>query len=200
MAKEDDAHARSGRKPGRRPHGVDNRATILNAARTLFGSAGYDATTIRAVAAKAQVDPALVMQFYGNKEGLFQAVLSGLTQELVKLLKAAKEHGVPDAEFFARAYLSIWESPETGDGMRTLVRAAIGSQRATELLRQFIIGPESALRIPTGAIAVAGAQLLGIAIARYVIEMPPLVAMNFDELVEAIAPSIQLQVDRQQHG
>ena len=48
-------------------------ATILEAARELFAEAGFERATIRAVAARAGVDPALVMQYYGNKEGLFAA-------------------------------------------------------------------------------------------------------------------------------
>ncbi|WP_327712158.1 TetR family transcriptional regulator [Streptomyces sp. NBC_00464] len=50
-------------------------ARILDSARGLFAAKGFDRTTIRAVAASAGVDPALVMQYFGSKRGLFtQAV------------------------------------------------------------------------------------------------------------------------------
>jgi AcrR family transcriptional regulator len=49
------------------------RATILAAAREQFAASGYHAATIRGIAAAAQIDPALVMRYYGNKEGLFAA-------------------------------------------------------------------------------------------------------------------------------
>ncbi|MFC7104357.1 TetR family transcriptional regulator [Nonomuraea rubra] len=45
---------------------------ILDAARSLFAELGYERTTIRAVAKAAGVDPALVMQYFGNKQRLFQ--------------------------------------------------------------------------------------------------------------------------------
>ncbi|MGW0672870.1 TetR/AcrR family transcriptional regulator [Streptomyces sp. NPDC002746] len=50
-------------------------ARILDRAREQFATKGFDRTTIRAVAASADVDPALVMQYFGSKRGLFaQAV------------------------------------------------------------------------------------------------------------------------------
>ncbi|MFE7399047.1 TetR/AcrR family transcriptional regulator [Streptomyces sp. NPDC057557] len=50
-------------------------ARILDSARELFAERGFDRTTIRAVAAAAGVDPALVMQYFGAKRELFtQAV------------------------------------------------------------------------------------------------------------------------------
>ncbi|MFE6974736.1 TetR/AcrR family transcriptional regulator [Streptomyces sp. NPDC057682] len=46
-------------------------ARILACARELFAAKGFDRTTIRAVAASAGVDPALVMQYFGSKRELF---------------------------------------------------------------------------------------------------------------------------------
>lgn len=45
---------------------------ILAEARALFAERGFDRTTIRAVAAEAGVDPALVMQHFGSKQELFR--------------------------------------------------------------------------------------------------------------------------------
>ncbi|MEV4803043.1 TetR family transcriptional regulator [Nonomuraea sp. NPDC049421] len=47
-------------------------ARILDAARSLFADMGYERATIRAVAKAAGVDPALVMQYFGSKQELFQ--------------------------------------------------------------------------------------------------------------------------------
>src|SRR5688500_3038952 len=49
------------------------RAAILAAARSRFGTNGFDQTTIRAVAQAAGVDPALVIRYFGTKAGLFAA-------------------------------------------------------------------------------------------------------------------------------
>src|SRR5258708_24847137 len=51
------------------------KAVILAAARERFGSAGFQAATIRAIAADARVDPAMVMRYYGNKDKLFAAAV-----------------------------------------------------------------------------------------------------------------------------
>ena len=61
--------------PGRRPGRVSSRGVVLDAARARFARYGYDATTIRGVAADAGVTPGLVMQFYGTKERLFAAAI-----------------------------------------------------------------------------------------------------------------------------
>lgn len=48
---------------------------ILAQARALFGARGFERTTIRAVAEAAEVDPALVMQYFGSKQALFTAAV-----------------------------------------------------------------------------------------------------------------------------
>ncbi|MFG2630486.1 TetR family transcriptional regulator [Streptomyces sp. NPDC048473] len=50
-------------------------ARILDCARELFAERGFDRATIRAVAAAAGVDPALVMQYFGSKRELFTQAL-----------------------------------------------------------------------------------------------------------------------------
>ena len=49
------------------------RAAILAAARERFAADGYERATIRAIAADAAIDPAMVMRYFGNKEKLFAA-------------------------------------------------------------------------------------------------------------------------------
>ena len=60
---------------GRRPGAPDTRATIRDAARTSFAEKGFAGTTIRAVAAAAGVDAALVHHYFGTKDDLFMAAL-----------------------------------------------------------------------------------------------------------------------------
>ena len=52
-------------------------ACILQEARRLFAEEGFDRATIRAVAKRTGVDPALVMQYFGSKEELFAAAMEG---------------------------------------------------------------------------------------------------------------------------
>ncbi|MFC7639949.1 helix-turn-helix domain-containing protein [Streptosporangium lutulentum] len=51
---------------------------ILEAARALFAERGFERTTIRAVAASAGVDPALVMQYFESKQELFSRAVQAL--------------------------------------------------------------------------------------------------------------------------
>ena len=61
-----------------RPHtgGRDTRADLVQAARALFASLGFERTTMRAVATKAGVDVALIYHHFGSKTGLLEATLA----------------------------------------------------------------------------------------------------------------------------
>ena len=97
---------------GRRPGGPDTRAAILSAARELFAASGFGGTTIRAIAAAAGVDPALVHHYFGTKDDLFVAALE-LPVDPRKVLAPVIAEG-PDgaAERMLRVFLSVWDDPE----------------------------------------------------------------------------------------
>ena len=63
------------KRPGRPPGTSDTRERILKSARNLFARNGIDKTSIRAVAADAGVDPALVHHYFGTKTQLFAAAI-----------------------------------------------------------------------------------------------------------------------------
>ena len=58
-------------KRGRRPAGSGTREAILEAARQQFGELGYRHTTLRSIGRLAEVDPRLVLHYFGSKEQLF---------------------------------------------------------------------------------------------------------------------------------
>jgi AcrR family transcriptional regulator len=163
------------------------KAAILAAARMQFGAHGFEKTTIRSVASAAGVDPALVMHYFGNKDGLFGAVsrldisppdLSGVAPEDVadKLLPMFVEVWGPDGPFLP------------------LLRAAASSQTAADALLDVFtrqVAPalaEVAIDRPTERTALIGSQLLGIAVARYIIGIPPLVNMDDKALAAWLKP------------
>lgn len=183
------------RRVGRRPGGADTRAIVLASARKLFGDVGYDAATIRAIAVDADVDPALVIQFYGNKEGLFRAVLDGLATVREQVAEAGAGPVDDRGVRLTRAYFDLWEDPVTGDCLRSLARGAIGSPRATATLQDFMGAIIDENGGPHQGYALAGGQLLGIAIARYVLAIGPVAQMPLDDLVAALAPSVQIQLE-----
>ncbi|QPK79085.1 TetR family transcriptional regulator [Corynebacterium lizhenjunii] len=121
------------KKMGRRA-GAPAREDILEAACQRFSEVGYESTTIRAVATQAGVDPALVMHYFTNKEGLFNAVVSTL-----HVLPEELAH-VRNLRDLLVMYFGLWEDPHMGPRLRAVVRSGVGSDRATGLLREFITG------------------------------------------------------------
>lgn len=74
------AARRATRRSGRR--GAATREAIHEAALELFAKLGYHATSMRAIAAAARVQPAAIYHWYPNKE----AILIGLQDEFMELL------------------------------------------------------------------------------------------------------------------
>lgn len=169
---------------------------MLAAATRLFAREGYSASTIRAIAVEAGVDSALVIQFFGSKELLFTAVLDSLKTHLPTLLSAAEQTDPSSrGRLLATTYFSLWESPETGPAAQALIRGAIGSPGATEIMQRFLETSIFAVA-PRTELATVSAMLLGLATARYVIRVGPLAAMSIEQLVDLVAPSLQLIFDR----
>src|SRR6201992_2961449 len=77
------------RPPGR-PRREDNRGRdVLAAAVELFASRGFDATSIRDIAAAAQVQPASVYYHYPSKEALLVAIVDRAAAQVAEQLRAA---------------------------------------------------------------------------------------------------------------
>jgi len=87
-----DVDLQRSRKRGRPAHGaaeerVDRREDILKASSELFFHVGYAETTLRRVAADAQVNVALIHYYFTNKQGLYLEVLTGALTETLSSLK-----------------------------------------------------------------------------------------------------------------
>ncbi|HCN84900.1 MAG TPA: hypothetical protein DIT07_14975, partial [Sphingobacteriaceae bacterium] len=54
---------------------IDRKDSILDAAEKLFSEIGFDASSTRAIAAKAGVNMAMLSYYFGSKDGLYKAVL-----------------------------------------------------------------------------------------------------------------------------
>jgi AcrR family transcriptional regulator len=186
--------ARSGRRPG----ASGTREAILVAARARFAEVGYDRATIRAIAVQAGVDPALVIHFFGSKQQLFLAAIE-LTINPAEAIPAMLEDGLDGlGERLARFYLDMWEGPETRNGVAGILRSAFSHEDAAALLRRFLgsevfgrlaaelPGDDAPLRVE-----LAGSHLIGLAIARYVVEVEPLASANPEAVIAAVGPTIQ---------
>lgn len=185
-----------GRRPGRRPGPTETRAAILRAARGLFADKGYDRASVRAIARAAEVDPALVHHFYGNKEGLFIAAMEvpfNPAQVLPQVL------GGPREEIGRRlvwTFFGLWDDPKTRPQMIAIIRSAITGDQGAAMLREFVgaalLGRVAeALQLPRLRVTAAAGQLIGVAILRYVLEIEPLHSADLEELVDLLGPTIQ---------
>jgi AcrR family transcriptional regulator len=186
------------RRTGRRPGDARSRELILGAARRSFAATGYSATTIRAVATAAGVDPALVHYFFGTKDGLFAAAM----ELALSPAQVAEEVIAGDVdrlgERLARRFLQVWDDPATGPALVGLIRGATSHQPSADLLREFV-GREILLRIaesaggpdPTLRANLCAAELMGTAVLRYVLRVEPITSTDPEVLVSWLGPTLQ---------
>jgi AcrR family transcriptional regulator len=186
------------RRSGRRSGDSGTRAAILDAAREEFATHGYQAATMRSIAAAADVDPALIRHFFGPKDALFaatvefpQAALDGITEAL-----QGDRDGL--GERVTRTYLRLWDDPATSAPLQTMFRSVVSSEQAANLLREFLTGrvlgsvvPLLGPDRPELRITLATSHLMGMALARYVLRVAPLADAGVEELVATIGPAIQ---------
>jgi AcrR family transcriptional regulator len=182
---------------GRRPGTPDTREAILRAARREFATRGYDATSLRLIAAEAEVDPALAIHYFGTKDNLFVAA-TGLPAGLPEAI--ASLAGIPVTDFpeaLVRAYLELVDSDDSRNAILALVRSAVSHERAAAMLREFL----TAQLLPVIArltrredallrASLVAAQLIGIAVLRHVIRVEPLARATPDDIAALAAPAI----------
>ncbi|MDT5400462.1 MAG: hypothetical protein QOK33_3693 [Mycobacterium sp.] len=166
------------------------KAVILTAARERFAESGYEAATIRAIAADANIDPSMVMRYFGNKDQLFAAAaefdlrfpdLSEVSPD--ELGRALVTH-----------FLTRWEED---DALVVLLRSSTTNAEAALRMKDIFAAqlmPAIAKFVPDDAPRRAGliaTQVLGMALCRFVLRLPPVVAMSSEELVEWLGPTLQ---------
>jgi AcrR family transcriptional regulator len=183
---------------GRRPGPSRTREAILAAARRQFAERGYDRTSLRAIAAEAGVDPALVTHFFGSKQALFVEVVEFPVDpaEVLPLIMAG-DRGTLGLRF-AQLIVSLLETPDARARITGIVRAASSepavAQRVRELLTREIWAPAAALLDVDDAelrINLCASQVVGLVMARYIVGAQPLASLPPDELVGLIAPTLQ---------
>jgi AcrR family transcriptional regulator len=189
----------SARPRGRRPGTTDTRAEILDAARDLFAAQGYEKASMRAIAARAKVDPSLIVHYFASKEGLLREALTLPLDPRTVLASSLAD--VPDdkvGEELVRVVLSVWERPAVQSRLLTLLRTAVSHDLAMTVLRQMlqrtVVAAVSRLvdddSAPMRAELVA-TQMAGLAMTRYLLRLPAVAEASVDELAIAIGPSVQ---------
>jgi AcrR family transcriptional regulator len=174
----------------------DTKAAILAAARTRFAAEGYRSASIRAVARDVGVDAALVVRYFGSKPALFAAA-TDVDLRIPDLTDTpAGEHG----ERLVEHVLSRWDAgtPE-GQVLLSLLRSAASDAAAAAGMRELfahqliptlrrLISDES--EVPQRA-ALVTSQILGLALARSVLELAPFDAMPPSVIAANVGATIQ---------
>jgi AcrR family transcriptional regulator len=183
---------------GRRPAGEDTRAAILDAARGEFSAKGYDASSMRGIARLAEVDPALVHHYFDGKAVLFVEAMSLPVNPsvLIETILAGPREQV--GEGLARTFFNVWDSPQGRERLVALIRSAVSNDDAARMLREFLareifgkVAVSVGVPQPQLRAGLAAAQLMGVAMMRYVIGFEPLVSASSDEIVDIVAPTLQ---------
>ena len=193
----------TGRPRGRRPAGGDTRGDIVRAARLEFAEKGYQAASLRAIARGARVDPALLHHYWDGKAGLFAETIRMPVSpaEIVRrIIDGPREQA---GERTVSSFLSVWDAPDRRPQFAALARSALTHEASARSLREFLVG-EIFGRIAAGLRAgdepspdeelragLAAAQMFGFAVMRYVVQVPAVAEATADEVVSALAPTLQ---------
>ena len=191
--------AGGGPPAGRRPGPSRTREAVLAAAREELAARGFDAVTLRRVAARAGVDPAMVTHHFGSKSGLFRAVLDVRLDPGAEI--AAVLPGPPEAlaERLLRRLLVLWDAP-AGAATLAAVRTALQDEDSTRLLRELVTGqvlrplaaalegPEDERRWRVDLVA---SQVVGLLVTRHVLRLEPLASAAHPAVVAALGPTLQ---------
>lgn len=183
-------------RPTRRfgPRSAAARRAILDAARARFAADGYEKATIRAIAAEAGVDPAMVMRYYGSKAGLFSATV-GAGEQPADLSRVPREEM---GRHVARLLLDPWEGG-TNSAEAAVLRAAPTHPEAARTIQATVAGrlvpalrgafpDDPDLETRAGLVLT---QSVGAALLRYVLRVEPLVSMDYETLVASVGAAIQ---------
>lgn len=156
------------------------------------------------MARQADVDPALVHHYFDGKPELFSAAV---IQRMVNPTRSLDDIAdVDPSEAGARivaAFLDVWDDPRAQGGFESMLRVAMTPEVGIRPFREFLVaellgrlpaidegGPRSDVRAQLIA-----SQLLGMALARYVVRLPEIEQASRDELVAWVGPTIQRYVD-----
>jgi AcrR family transcriptional regulator len=185
-----------------RPRGAtrgDTRARILEAAAAEFGERGYEAASLRSIARRADVDPALVHHYFDDKAALVAEVVA-VPLHPEQVVRAALDGPIDElGERLLRGILAAWSAPAVRTAGIAAMRSVIGQGPVARMLREFLrreIMHRLATRIGDSDDAelraeLAASQVVGVIMLRYVLAFEPLASLSDDEVVTRVAPAVQ---------
>ena len=182
---------------GRRVGASGTRQAILEAARSRFAQDGYASTTIRRVAAEAEVDGSLIIQFFRSKEELFAAVMSISPAALTDMANAFEGSSEGTGERVARTFLTLWDGPSRdSDALLAMLRAVVSSEIKSAEMREYIqerlvetISPKIGHADAATRAGLVASMLIGVVVGRRIVQVPAL--SDRETLIRMLAPAIQ---------
>ncbi|MDX1875774.1 TetR family transcriptional regulator [Mycolicibacterium sp. 120266] len=192
------SHHTERKRPGRPPGASGTRERILASARELFSRNGFDKTSIRAIATEAGVDGALVHHYYGTKQQLFAAAIQ-IPIDPMQVIGPLRDTPVDEMGLVLPSLLlPLWDS-EIGKGFIATLRSILGGADVS-LVRSFlqeVITAEVGSRVdnPPGSgpirVQFVASQLVGVVVARYILELEPFASLSPEAIATTIAPNLQ---------
>ncbi|WP_033258494.1 MULTISPECIES: TetR family transcriptional regulator [Kitasatospora] len=183
---------------GRRPGGGDTRGAVLAAARAEFAARGYERASMRAIARGAGVDAALLHHYFGTKDRLFMAALEFPLDPRAVAENVFAGDPATIGERVAGFVVGLWEQPEVRERLLALVRTAATSEEVAGAMRGFMVAElvgRVAARLevaqPELRVELAMSQVVGLAMARYVIGVEPLASAPPEVLVPLLGRTLQ---------
>jgi AcrR family transcriptional regulator len=179
---------------GMRKTSAETKAVILAAARERFAESGFDRATIRAIAGDANIDPSMVMRYFGNKDQLFAAA-ADFDLQIPDLSDVERD------QLGARLVTHFVDRWERDEIMVVLLRSSTTNADAAQSMQAIFatqllpviadLNSEEPLR-RAGLVAT---QMLGLALCSYVLKLPPVVEMSREEIVSWLGPTVQRYLD-----
>ncbi|MCO7221382.1 TetR family transcriptional regulator [Klenkia sp. PcliD-1-E] len=186
------------RPTGRRPGNPDTRDAVLHAARTVFAELGFGGATIRRIAGEAGVDPALVHHYFGSKDELFLAAVRAPVDPEAVLAPVLAGPRAGIGVRLVHTLLGVWDGP-AGPALVALLRSAVTDPRTAAALQEFLLRRvlgriAAALDVPTDEVSVRSglvlSQVLGLLVARYVLQAQDVVDAGPADLAAAVGPTV----------
>lgn len=192
------AERRGPGRPRKERGGASTRSAILRSAADEFAERGYEAASLRAIARRAGVDPALVHHYFDGKPDLFAATLEAPLRpdRVLEVVLAGPRDAV--GESLVRYLLERLDDDRAARRMVVILRTVLGGGPGTRMVREFLTrevlaklaalneGADAGLRAE-----LAAAQLVGLIVTRYALRVEPIASAPADELARRVGPVVQ---------
>ena len=161
-------------------------ARILDAATQIFLAAGYERSTIRAVASTAGVDPGLVMHYFGSKQELFRRVIDAAPvpevsgepgQAAEQILGSLADRLANEPTASLTLLRSMLTNPEAASA------ASVAAARYEAQIAKAIPAGDASLRA-----AIISAITLGVMVSRHLIKSDELATADPAQVISLLRP------------